>query len=209
MDFVSERTIGGQSVVMLAELLDYVDEKKINLMLRSGSVQVFERSPAGIVKPGSIEEMELAIEHCGEDLSDAAWHNLSKWPERLKAISDWWPELGYDFFILSDVAQKIVSKTSQNISPQGFILSIKTYLDGILSVTRDFSGAEALKRATNYLEHNPCEKINVNWLSKEDFPECSDPLVTHRGRIANMILNNNGFSQLPQQEIKKILAAKK
>ncbi len=87
MDFVSERTIGGKSVVWLEEVLEHADDKRINLLLKSGALQIFERIPAGLIEPGSIEERELAIEHSGKDLSDDAWNNLLAWPDRLQTIS--------------------------------------------------------------------------------------------------------------------------
>jgi hypothetical protein len=43
MDFVSERTIGGKSVVWLEEVLEHADDKRINLLLKSGALQIFER----------------------------------------------------------------------------------------------------------------------------------------------------------------------
>ena len=204
MDFITERTIGGKTVVLVKEIVNLVDKDRFDLALESGVIQAFVILPETKMPEGRARLYQSLNSYVGDSALPTGGL-----PERLHPIR-WCAGMNYNgLFVEVERIKHLLQDGTSHLNKEDFLLSIRDTLNGILAATRDVSGIEALKRATKYLGYNPCEKINVNWLSKEDFPECSDPLVTHRGRIANTILSNNGFSQLPQQEIKKILAAKK
>ena len=176
MDFISERTIGGVSVILLKEILSSVDTSKLELMLEAGALKVFTINPAGHIEPGTDAAAEVVLYNQHFDLSEGQWRKLFDWPESLQTVP-FSEGMGYNgLFILTSEAERLLLHVDAEPSHDNIEASLKADFDRLWDAIKPGNRkAQTLKKALAFLEKNPENLISPSDFSADTFRAAAKP----------------------------------
>ncbi len=188
MDFVSERTIDGKPVVLVEEILDSVDAKKLELLLKSGALQTFTRKPAGHVEPGTDEATEIVIYNQNSNLSDDQWRRLFDWPESLHPVP-YYDGRGYEgLFVLTSEVKSLLHMDAEP-SHDRVEKALEADLERLWNAIKPGNQkAVTLKKAVAFLEENPQSTLSSKDFSAETFGRTEKPKRDVGARILKAAL---------------------